>query len=178
MKETTSSLNPSTNAWQGDWRERIYQALEPLGYQSLTTYCANTPTQPLYLIAQQLGPDIAPIQLEWLLRQETEQDNNLDHFAQTILVRYLHELIPEGWGIAPDSDFLSAHAYAKWSSALGKGYKDLNKQVWAQLKASPALFPGWLPQGVADPVIADAFRGISYQPQENNINNLYGIINP
>ena len=126
----------------------------------MTEYVEHEPTRPLIEIADALDADIAAIQLEQLLRVEAARTGNTRRFIRGLLVRRLHERIPDGWNVSTRYDFLyeRAAACASWTAAVENEFMGDAKRAWNALKGS-AIPDGWLPDGPDDPVIVAAFRG-------------------
>ena len=164
--------------WQGDWRARVYERVRARGYADVTAVARAAPAVPYRELAATLGRDIAPVQLENLLRAEAIAADRYHEFARDCLVRYLRQDLPLGWGQGAQADFNAARAFASWSAALhdpdndpGNGAERAEKaaavhaqthQVWQHLqRLSP---PGWLAQGGDDPVLLQAFRDFTFKP--------------
>lgn len=60
----------STQTWQSDWPFRIYSRLEAFGFHSLSEFLDSRPVDTLIAIADELGTDIAAVQLEALWYRE------------------------------------------------------------------------------------------------------------
>jgi hypothetical protein len=53
-------------------------------------------------------------------------------------------------------DFSRASVWAEWVSRLGEEHRAAAESVWDRLKRLASV--GWLPMGVDDPIILEAFR--------------------
>jgi hypothetical protein len=153
-------------AWQGNWEKRIYDRVFQRDFPTLTALADSRPTATLKELARDLGPekDIAPIQVEWLLRHEAEQSRMFHRFARSVLVREIHAFFPQGWnratrpapGPSPPDEWCRAGIWADWVIGLGESHKTAAKRVWHSLERTAAV--GWLPSGPDDPIIVQAFR--------------------
>ena len=135
----------STNTWQSDWPFRVYQRIGELGFHSLSEYFASRPMVPLLDLADELGFDIAAVQLELLWFREAEARGQLAHALGSLLIRSIRDELPDGWSRGEDFDFRLVGAFASWGQmaccVLSESQRD---QVWDCLRSlSPG--PGWLP---------------------------------
>lgn len=153
-------------AWQGNWEKRIYDRLFQLDFASLTAFADRRPIATLERLAQELGPgsDVAPVQLEWLLRHEAREAGRVHRFARGVLVRQMHEYFPRGWmradrpspGPSSPNEWCRASLYATWCGRVGEEYDAPAERVWDSLQEIAAV--GWLPVNPDDPIIVQAFR--------------------
>ena len=173
-------MMPLNDPWQGDWRARVYERVRAGGYADVTAVARAAPAVPYRELAATLGRDIAPVQLEKLLRAEAIAANRYHEFARDCLARYLRQDLPLGWGQGTQADFNAARAFASWSAALHDADNDSpdnsaradevaavhtqTHQVWQQLRRLAP--PGWLAQGADDPVLLRAFRDFDLAPRQ------------
>ena len=147
-------------AWQGDWYERIIQRVRDRGFETVTAFGDAWPTTSLMSMADELGKDdVAAAQLERMLVLEAEETGNIRQCARSLLLRRLHEELPEGWHAQWDDDslFRRASAFSGWTSGLGERYKPGVYHVWDALIALP-IPEGWLPADRDDAFILEAFK--------------------
>ncbi|RYZ15535.1 MAG: NUDIX hydrolase, partial [Myxococcaceae bacterium] len=50
-------------AWQGNIKARLYERVRERGYESLTAFADARPAVPLYVLADELGNDVAAVQV-------------------------------------------------------------------------------------------------------------------
>jgi hypothetical protein len=114
-------------------------------------------------LADQLGKDdIAGYHLQELLISEAEDKGAVERCARSLLVRSIHENVSECWHLEWDdsplgSGFRRAGAYSSWCVALPERYQESYRAVWNSLVKLP-IPEGWLPQGIDDPFIIEAFK--------------------
>jgi hypothetical protein len=153
-------------AWEGQWKERVHARLLERDFSSLTIFADARPTATLQELAEELGPqgDVAPVQIEWLLRIEAEDAGRIHRFARSALVRQIHEFFPQGWnraarpapGPSSPEEWCRSRVYSTWSTEIGEEHDAVADRVFDALeKLAPH---GWLPAGPDDPIIAHAFR--------------------
>jgi hypothetical protein len=150
-----------SNAGGGDWRKRIYDLIAEKGYGSLTDFAQVNPIMTFQELAQTLGADVAPIQIESLLREEAVESGAFEKFARDTLARRIRQHIPNGWKTGEDFEFNVARAFASWSAALGEPYSEIAHRVW-QLFQYAIIDVGWAPDGPADEVLVDIFRRANF----------------
>jgi hypothetical protein len=145
-------------AWQGDWEKRVYDRVSQRDFATLSAFADSRPTASLKELARELGPekDVAALQLERLLRQEARETGRVRRFARAALVREINEYFPQGWMRGDTVDFSRASVWAEWVSRLGEEHRAAAESVWDRLKRLASV--GWLPMGVDDPIILEAFR--------------------
>ncbi len=143
------------NAWQGNWRVRLYERVRERGFDSLTAFAEARPAVPLHALAEELGEDdVAGVQVLGGLLTEAEQRKQVTRFVRDVLVRILSQSIPDGWPAVLDeqSRFSVAQALAMWTSFTPETHKERVKQVRAALRAEPPP-PGWRPLGPDDELL-------------------------
>jgi hypothetical protein len=156
----------TTSAWIGNWYERIKGRARERGFATVTEFAATQPTASLLVLADQLskGNDVAAAQLEKVLLHEAEEADAMEHCAKNLLVRRLHEKLPEGWPAEwnRDATIRRASAYGAWAAALGERYQPSYRAIGDTLKAAAVdttLIPsGWLPEGPDDPILVAIFQ--------------------
>src|SRR5690606_28744637 len=117
-------------AWHGDWYERVKQRVKQRGIDTATAFADTQPTTSLLDLADELGKDdVAASQLEKVLIDEAEETGTIERCARSLLVRELHEELPEGWHTEWDdspmgSAFRRAHACSSWITPLPDRYTE------------------------------------------------------
>jgi hypothetical protein len=150
-------------AWEGNWKSRIYQRVRSRGFDSVSQYASRHAGETLFALADDLGEDVAAIQVEWLLREEASVKGTTAEFARDLLIRYLRERTPDGWGVAEryDFEFEWAAAFARWTTGLDKSAESAADRVWEAFKKID-IPKGWLPEKSDDPILGQAFAGIEF----------------
>jgi hypothetical protein len=150
-------------AWQGDWETRIYDRVRQLDFATLTAFADARPTATLEQLARELGPekDIAPVQVEWLLRHEAQETQRVHRFARSALVRQVHEVFPRGWMRGERAEWNRILVGAEWITALGEERRAAAERVWDSLMKIASI--GWLPSSPDDPILVQAFREGRFQ---------------
>ena len=83
--------------WRGDWRQRLLDIIARRGFTTLTSFADAQPGLSLTELADEIGAgDVAPIQIQWILVEEAQQNDTRQRCARDLLVRYLRE-VREGW---------------------------------------------------------------------------------
>ena len=142
------------DAWGGNWKSRLYERIRERGYASLTAFAEARPAVPLYLLAEELGEDVAAVQVLSGLLAEAERSHRVTRFERDVLVRELSEGLPDGWPAVMDdaNRFEVAMALARWIGYTPEAHQDRARQVMAALLASPPP-PGWRPPGPDDELL-------------------------
>src|SRR5437660_769459 len=126
-------------AWRGDWIARIRERVAEKGFATVTEFADARPFAPLVDLADELGvEDVAAVQLETVLRSEAEEAGRVGEFVRKLLVRRIHEAIPDGWGISEgyDFNFEASGAFANWIGALEDSQTRQAEHVWRRLRAA------------------------------------------
>lgn len=154
----------ASDPWLGDWQQRIYDRVNELGYNDVSTFAATMPGAPFRELASALGDNIAPVQLEKMLRVEAVAVSDFKTFARDCLVRYLNQYLPMGWGVGDGVEFDTARAFASWSAALSLDENprldSLTRGIWNELHRVAPI--GWRTVDVNDPVLLKAFESTSF----------------
>jgi hypothetical protein len=175
----TQSRPGSPTAWQGDWEARLTERLRARGFESAADYVATAPTASLIVLGHALGSDptaplytgdgFAATQLERRLIDDAKRTGTLERCMRDLLVRQLHEHLPEGWHLewGPDipgdtttAVWRRAIVFSQWGSEISLRYPEYEPAVdavWDAMKAS-AIADGWLPSSADDPLLVDVFR--------------------
>ena len=106
------------SAWQGNWVVRLYERVRERGYTSLTAFADARPTTSLVELAEELGEDVAGVQVFKGLVEEAERNRQLTRLVRGQLVRELSESLPDGWPAVMDdaNRFKVAKALGAWSA--------------------------------------------------------------
>lgn len=143
------------SAWEGNWKARLYERVRALGFTSITSFAEARPTASLVVLAEELGKsDIAGVQVLMGLLAEAEQRKQVTRFDRDMLVRELHESIPNGWPAVLEDPhrFPVAKALGLWIGDLPDAHQERARRVMMALLANPPP-PGWLPQGPDDELL-------------------------
>lgn len=154
------------DVWGKDWKEKIYDRVRARGFKQMRDYLANQPTATYHQLADQLGEDVAPVQLTMMHVAEAHADgaHAFREAAKDCLVRYLRERLPLGWGRVPldqrelTESFMNTKAFVGWESSIEEVDRAMAPYidgVWDQLQE--LAINGWLPEGADDEVIRRAF---------------------
>jgi hypothetical protein len=160
-----------TSAWIGNWYERIKQRAYERGFTTVTEFVENQPTASLLELADQLGKeDVAGVQLEKVLIDEAEDTGTMERCVKSLLVRALHEELPEGWqtrwdGSPGGTGMRLISASTSVYSALPLHYRPmfdaLDEAIWDE-----PIPDGWLPTGPDDPILVEIFRKHWREPEQ------------
>ncbi len=168
----TTPQSATLGAWQGDWQARLTERLQGLGFASATDYAAQRAAVSLLVLADELSgghDDIAAEQIRRRLLAEASQLGTVERCARDLLVRSLHEKLPEGWhkdwGVDVPGDRTTpiarrASALGGWTSSISvhlPEYDDVLMRIALALRDSPTP-AGWLPSSADDPVLLEIFR--------------------
>lgn len=169
----------SLRAWAGDWEQRLTERLRERGFSSATDYVATAPTTSLINLGHALGTDpnaplfqgdgFAADQLARRLLDEAKQRGDVERCARDLLVRRLHEKLPEGWRKEWGPDVVGDmttpfarrnSALASWSTVVSLRLPEYDEtSLRVALAVRDASFPeGWLPADADDPLLVEFFR--------------------
>ncbi len=142
------------SAWQGNWRVRLYERVRERGYDSLTSFAEARPSAPLYQLAEELGEDVAGVQILTGLLAEAERRKQVTRFARGVLVRMLSESIPDGWPAVMDDEARVeiALALGSWTAYTPESHKERARRAGDALLATPPP-PGWRPLNADDELL-------------------------
>ena len=134
-----------SRTWQEDWPFRIYEILHERGFHSMTQFIDSRPMVSLLDLAEDLGHDVAAIQVEGLWFREADEQGMLDQALASLLIRRIREEIPGGWASGDKFEHHLACAFASWGCVADVVLPDPEQhRVWEFLHdLAPA--PGWLP---------------------------------
>ncbi|SEN18265.1 hypothetical protein SAMN05444354_1334 [Stigmatella aurantiaca] len=142
------------SAWEGNWVARLYERVRERGHTSLTAFAEARPTASLVELAEELGEDVAGVQVFKGLVEEAERNRRLTRLVRGQLVRELSESLPDGWPAVMDdaNRFKVAKALGAWSAYTPETHEERVKQARAALRAAPPP-PGWRPLGPDDELL-------------------------
>ena len=156
-----------TSPWIGNWYERIKQRARGRGFATVTAFADTQPTASLLELADELGKDdVAAAQLEKVLLHEAEEAGTIERCARSLLVRMIHEELPEGWHKEwnDDTRFRRAGVFSRWVVDMGSRYEPIGDHICDVLEAAP-IPEGWLPGGPDDPILVDIFQKHWHEPE-------------
>ncbi|PTL84753.1 NUDIX hydrolase [Vitiosangium sp. GDMCC 1.1324] len=140
--------------WRGNWRVCLYERVRERGFASLTTFAEARPAVPLYVLAEELGKDIAGVQVLRGLLAEAEQRKQVSRLVRDVFVRQLSQSLPDGWPAVMDdaNRFKVAKALGLWFAFTPETHKECVDRVGDALLATPPP-PGWRPLGPDDELL-------------------------
>jgi hypothetical protein len=132
----------------------LYERVRERGHDSLTAFAEAHPAVPLYALADELGEDVAAVQVLSGLLAEAEQRKQVTRFVRDVLVRELSEALPKGWPTGTDEEarLEVAIALGRWSAYTPETHLKQVEQARAALRATPPP-PGWRPLGPDDELL-------------------------
>ncbi|HZH75380.1 MAG TPA: NUDIX hydrolase [Archangium sp.] len=141
-------------SWEGNWRVRLYERVRERGFDSVMAFAEARPAVPLYVLAEELGDDVAGVQVLSGLLAEAEQRKQVTRLVRDVLVRQLSQSLPEGWPAVMDDGnrFKVAKALGLWSAFTPEEYEQRVDQAGDALLATPPP-PGWRPLGPDDELL-------------------------
>ncbi len=151
--------NPSP-VWKGDWFARAYGALRRLGFETASDFLNAHPSETYHELAERLGSDIAPVQIQHLQFLEAKESGRVRAAAMDGLARKLREHIPEGWAKGSTAKSKAMDAYAHWAGMVETRGKNIEAgRLLAVWRALERIGPpeGWLPSDARDDILVRAF---------------------
>lgn len=176
----------SLKAWYGDWGQRLTDRLREHGFTSATEYVATEPTASLITLGHALSTDptvplfqgdgFAADQLKRRLLDEAKP-GSIERCARDLLLRSLHEKLPEGWRKDWGADIRGdrttplarrASALGGWSSSIAVHFPEYDETLMRVALAlrDSAMPEGWLPATVDDPLLVELFRRHWREPSD------------
>jgi hypothetical protein len=144
--------------WEGDIDAKVYQRVKEKGYTTVREFAESLPTKSYVKLAEELGEDVAGIQIEAVLADEYQKTNELVTFIKSNLVRSICDNFPNGWNTEEDSNLKQAYTYAEVASPFVEPIDKKIEESWHRLVNLPQIFIGWLPRDVDDPILTEAFK--------------------
>lgn len=142
------------SAWRGNWLVRLHERVRERGYDSVTAFAEARPTASLVELADELGKDIAGVQIFQVLVDEAERSHKMTRLVRGTLVRELSECLPDGWPASRDGEdgFSVAMALGSWTAHTPETHKERVRLAREALRANPPP-PGWRPLGPDDELL-------------------------
>jgi len=155
----------SPSVWQADWRSRLYEAAQRLGYSTITQFAKERPEATWSQLAQELenhsSSRFAPVQVYSTQQSEITTPMEMSYYIKSSLVRRIREAIPDGWSGGDDFTFKVVSAFANWTASLPQEYTEQCRNSYREL-ISKQLEQGWLPHGPDDPVIVESLESAGF----------------
>ncbi|WIG94172.1 NUDIX hydrolase [Myxococcus sp. SDU36] len=138
-------------AWRGNIKARLYERVRERGYDSLSAFAEARPAVPLHALADELGNDVAAVQVLSGLLAEAERSKKVTRFVRDVLVRLLAQSLPSGWpDVLDDANrFKVAKALGSWSAYTPETHEERARLAGDALLATPPP-AGWRPLGPDD----------------------------
>lgn len=135
----------SAHTWQPDWPFRIYSRLEEAGFHSLSEFLDSRPMDSLIAIADELGTDVAAVQLEALWYREASERGQMARFLSSLLIRCIRRALPGGWSRGDRFEFKLAGAFATWARVVDEVLPAHERDAIRDELRSMSPIKGWLP---------------------------------
>ncbi|WIG94103.1 MULTISPECIES: NUDIX hydrolase [Myxococcus] len=141
-------------AWRGNIKARLYERARERGFGSLTAFAEARPAVPLYALADELGNDVAAVQVLSGLLYEAQQRKQVTRLVRDVLVRELAERFPNGWPGTLDNVTRGevALGLGTWSAYSPETHKERVDRAGDALLANPPP-AGWRPLGPDDELL-------------------------
>ncbi|MBZ4394115.1 NUDIX hydrolase [Myxococcus sp. AS-1-15] len=141
-------------AWQGNIKARLYERVRERGYDSLTAFAESRPAVPLYVLADEMGNDVAAVQILSGLMYEAEHRNQVTRLVRDVLVRELAERFPNGWpDVLDDASRVEvAMGLGSWFAYTPLTHRERVDRAGSALLANPPPI-GWRPLGPEDELL-------------------------
>jgi len=142
------------SAWRGNWLVRLYERVRERGYDSVTAFAEARPTASWADLADELGQDIAGVQIHDVMVDEAVRDHKVPRLVRGSLVRELWERLPDGWPptLEEPHRIKVAMALGSWSACAPFKYQERVDRAGDILMANPPP-SGWRPQGPDDELL-------------------------
>jgi hypothetical protein len=142
------------SAWRGNWLVRLHERVRDRGYDSVTAFAEARPTASLVEMADELGQDIAGVQIHSVMVDEAVRKHKVARLMRGTLVRELWECLPDGWPARLEGDdrFKVAMALGSWTGHAPFTHEERVSKAGDVLMANPPP-PGWLPRGPDDELL-------------------------
>ena len=142
------------SAWQGNWLVRLRERVRDRGYDSVTAFAEARPTASLVELADELGEDIAGVQIHRVLVEEAERSHKVTRLVRATLVRELWERLPDGWPPTLEDPHRVevAMALGSWCAYTPTTHQERVRKAGDALMANPPP-PGWRPLGPDDELL-------------------------
>lgn len=152
LKDTEEMID----IWSDGWRDRTYSMIKRLGFESVTSFLDHEPDKSFEDKSTELGlGEIAPIQLQWLYRDEAKKNRQTKQYLAGSFVRYLARHIPNG--IRLHGEWPLNLALGSWAGSMDEEDQDRCAIIVKRFKdASLKLPDDWIPKS-DDPVVVKIF---------------------
>ncbi len=132
-------------------KARLSERVRERGFDSLSAFAEARPALPLYLLAEELGQDIAAVQVFSALLAEAVRLARVTRLVRDVLVREIADGLPNGWPAELDeaNRFEVAMVLARWSAYSPETHKERVDRAGDALLTTPPP-PGWRPLGPDD----------------------------
>jgi hypothetical protein len=159
-------MKEQKHIWSKSWPDRLMTSLENHGFNnSIIAFAKAYPGITLEQLISKLDEagSLVPIQLTWALMDEAATTDQLDWFARDFLIRQLQDTCKNGWNLGELEEYDTISATASWAATIKEfntNFETITKVIWERLKS--IALPGWLPTNIDDPIIEQAFDGLSF----------------
>lgn len=142
------------DAWRGDINARLYERVRERGFSSLIAFTEARPAVPLYVLADELGSDVAAVQILSGLMYEAEQSKQVTRLVRDVLVRELAERFPNGWPDVRDDAARGevAMGLGSWFAYTPVTHRERVDRAGNELLSNPPR-TGWRPLGPDDELL-------------------------
>ena len=150
--------------WAFGWQGRVKKRIAELGFGNFVAYINARPGKTFGMLAKELSPCIAPVQIEMLYLRECKDAGNFLEAAAECLARSIIESFPKGWGTGVRLEYRIASTLAAWISDMQNDVEQSELEPEALTAIADALekivrpSKGWLPTNGKDPLIKRAFE--------------------
>lgn len=153
----------TSTPWSDNWCEILYHGLERLGCETVTKLVRSRGGKvTFYDLADEIGQgDLAPKQIEIVMRSEVKTDDEYLYFAKTALVSCLRDMLPRS-NPGLSAGFNRIHPLVAWSSMISDSLLAQCDIVIGRILSHLECSADWVPSGTHDPVIESAFAGLEF----------------
>ncbi len=148
------------STWDANWPANIRKRVRELGFDDVSSFLAARQAIPMYLVARELGVEVAAVQLIQLRFGEVMNKEDFSNASKDLLCRVLRSHLRKGWKSGVHSERMMAGARSEWLAAMEvrtglQNFREPALAIWNELEnASPTV--GWLPSSSSDDIIARA----------------------
>jgi hypothetical protein len=153
--------------WDGNWKFRLKDRLRSLGFQSLKAYLGANPTLGYERIVTTLNCNICAMQIYGLQLRSASDVPEFRRQCQDVLVRLINSGLRRGWNLGVNFGrnwidvsvrYVSIVAFENNILKIEKLEEYLDSILAYIASACPPS--GWLPSGVDDDLISNAFNAV------------------
>jgi hypothetical protein len=90
------------DVWATGWEQRLPARLHSMGYDSVSEYLESRPGKAYVALAEELGDDVAGVQLSRMQIREVHDEKDFRRLAMDALARELTANLPNGWRSCSD----------------------------------------------------------------------------